>query len=70
MALPQNSSNLTITTFLDEVLVCFELLAEVLIDQGKEFFRTFKVFYNKALINYYNASKDYFEIDDLAEWIV
>nr|PNR33430.1 hypothetical protein PHYPA_025374 [Physcomitrium patens] len=47
--------------FLDQILVYFGALVEVLMDQRREFFRSFEVLCTKTLIDYHTTSKNQLE---------
>lgn len=70
MALPQNSSELTTTGFIDHVLARFGIFAEMLTDYRKEFLRSFEELLTKAIIDYRRTSKDHPKVDGLAERVV
>lgn len=59
VALPQNSSELAAKTFFNCILAKFGIHAEVLIDQGKMFFRSFEEPRMNALIDYHTTSRDH-----------
>ena len=67
VALPQNSSELAATAFLDRVLARIGAPTEVLIDQGREFLGSFEEFCVQALIDHQTTSRDHPEADGLAE---
>ena len=56
VALPQNSAKLAAAAFLDRVLGRFGASAEVLTDQGRDFFGAFDELYTKALIDHRTIS--------------
>ena len=70
VALPQNSSELAATAFLDGVLARFGAPAKVLTDQGREFLGAFEELCMQALIDQRTTSRDHPEADGLVERVV
>ena len=56
IALPHNSTKLIDATFIDCGLACFGAHANVLTDQGRNFFGAFEQLYTKTLIDLYTTS--------------
>lgn len=52
------------------MLARFRALAEVLIDQGRDFLRSFKELCIKALIDHHTTFRDHLEAHGLAEKVV
>lgn len=67
MALPQNSLILIVMTFFDCALAHFGAPIEILMDQSKDFFRSFEALCTKSLINYYTSSKNHSKINGLTK---
>jgi hypothetical protein len=65
VALPLNSAELVTTAFLDRVLAHFGTLADVLMDQGREFLGVFEELCTKALIDHCITSRDHPKVDGL-----
>jgi transposase-like protein len=57
-------------SFLDRVLSCFGAPAKVLTDQRREFLGEFQMLYEQAMIDHRTTSRDYPEVDGLAERMV
>nr|PNR43309.1 hypothetical protein PHYPA_015689 [Physcomitrium patens] len=53
--------------FLDHILVCFEVIAEILRNQGRKFFEVFEALCTKALINHCSTFKNHLETNGLAK---
>uniref|UniRef100_A0A7I4F635 Integrase catalytic domain-containing protein n=2 Tax=Physcomitrium patens TaxID=3218 RepID=A0A7I4F635_PHYPA len=56
--------------FFDQVLARFKAFGEVLIDQGRKFFRSFEALYTKALIDHCTMSKNHLKTNGLIERII
>ena len=70
VAFSQISLELAAVAFLDHILTRFGAPAEVLTDQGREFLGAFEELCMQALINHRTTSRDYHEVDGLAERVV
>ena len=70
VALSQNSSEMAATAFLDRVLARFGAPAEVLTDQGRDFFGASEELCMQTLIDHRTTSRDHPEADGLAERVV
>ena len=66
VALPQNSTEMDTTTFLDRVLIRIVAPAEVLTDQRRELLGVFEELCTKALIDHRTTLWDHPEVDGLA----
>ena len=67
IALPQNSSKLAATSFLDCVLARFGASTEVITEQKREFLGSFEELCMQALIDHRTTSRDHPEVDGLAK---